>query len=51
MTFFALLNHVLGLLLPAVGLAVVLMVVPRLWPRMRKGRWSWQSEAAWLAGS
>ena len=51
MTFFALLNHVLGLLLPAVGVAAVLMLVPRLWPRARKGRWGWKSESAWLAGS
>ena len=48
MTFFALLNHALGLLLPALGMAAVLMLLPRLWPRARKGRWSLKSEAAWL---
>lgn len=50
MTFFALLNHALGLLLPALGMAAVLMLLPRLWPRARKGRWSLKSEAAWLSG-
>ena len=50
MTFFALLNHVLGLLLPALGVAIVLMTLPRLWPRARKGRWALRAEAAWLAG-
>ena len=48
MTFCALLNHALGLLLPALGMAAVLMLLPRLWPRARKGRWSLKSEAAWL---
>lgn len=51
MTFFALLNHALGLLLPALGVAIVLMAMPRLWPRARKGRWALKTEAAWLVGS
>jgi hypothetical protein len=51
MTFFALLNHVLGLLLPALGVAAVLLLLPRLWPRGRKGRWTLKTEAVWLVCS
>lgn len=51
MTFFALLNHALGLLLPALGVAAVLMLLPRLWPRARKGRWKPKTEAALLVSS
>lgn len=51
MTFFALLNHVLGLLLPALGVAAVLMAAPRLWPRVRKGRWALKTEAVLLVAS
>ena len=51
MTFFGFLGHLLGLFLPAVGMAVVLMLVPRLWPKTAKGRWILKTEALTLMGS
>lgn len=51
MTFFGFLGHLLGLFLPAVGMAVVLMLVPRLWPKTAKGRWTLKTEALTLMGS
>jgi hypothetical protein len=42
---------VLGLFLPALGVAAILMVMPRLWPRAVKGRWRFKTEAMTLVGS
>lgn len=50
MTFFALLDHLLGLLLPAFGVSAVLIAAPRAWPRARKGRWALKTEALALVG-
>lgn len=50
MTFFALLGHLLGLLLPAFGVSVVLMAAPRVWPRTKKSRWAFKTEALVLMG-
>lgn len=51
MTFFGILGHLLGLLLPAIGVSVVLMAVPRVWPKAAKGRWTLKTEAVMLLGS
>lgn len=51
MTFLGFWGHVLGLLLPALGMAAVLMAMPRLWPRAAKGRWRFKTEALTLVGS
>jgi hypothetical protein len=51
MTFFGFWGHVLGLLMPALGVSVVLMAAPRLWPRAAKGRWRFKTEALALVGS
>ena len=51
MTFFGSLGHLFGLFLPAVGMAAILMLLPRLWPKAAKGRWSLKAEALALMGS
>ena len=51
MTFFALLGHLLGLLLPAIGVSALLMAAPRAWPGSRRGRWSLKTETLALFGS
>ncbi|MGS5088640.1 hypothetical protein ACVC7V_19340 [Hydrogenophaga sp. A37] len=51
MTFFDLLGHLAGFLAPALGLATVLWIAPRLWKRARSARWSSRTEALMLLGS
>ncbi|MEZ5703990.1 MAG: hypothetical protein R3E56_00765 [Burkholderiaceae bacterium] len=50
MTILGFLGHVWGLFLPALGVATVLIAVPRLWPRTSRGRWSLKTEALALMG-
>ena len=51
MTFMGFWGHALGLFLPALGVAAILMAMPRLWPRAAKGRWRFKTEALALVGS
>jgi hypothetical protein len=44
MTFFGFLGHVLGLLMPVLGVSAILIGAPRLWPRAAKGRWRLKTE-------
>jgi hypothetical protein len=50
MTFLALIGHLLNFVAPAVGVALLLWGLPRLWPKARKGRWSARTELLALCG-
>lgn len=50
MTFLALVGHLLNFIAPAVGLALLLWGLPRLWPKARKGRWTPRKELLVLSG-
>lgn len=50
MTFFGFLGHLLGLFLPALGVSVLLIAAPRLWPKVARGRWSLKTESLALVG-
>lgn len=39
MTFLALIGHFANFVAPAIGVAVLLWVMPRLWPKAKAGRW------------
>lgn len=44
MTFLALFGHLANFVAPAIGVAVLLWGMPRLWPKARAGRWAARSE-------
>ena len=44
MTFLALIGHIANLFAPAIGMAVLLWGMPRLWPKARVGRWAARRE-------
>lgn len=44
MTFLALIGHIANFIAPAVGMAVLLWAMPRLWPKSRPGRWAARRE-------
>lgn len=50
MTFVALIGHLLNFIAPAVGVALLLWGMPRLWPKARKGRWAARTELLGLCG-
>lgn len=50
MTFLALIGHIANFLAPALGLAVLLWGMPRLWPTSRRGRWTAGRELVALGG-
>jgi hypothetical protein len=50
MTFFGFWGHVLGLLMPALGVAAFLIAMSRLWPAVKR-RWSLKTEVMTLMGS
>jgi hypothetical protein len=50
MTFLALIGHLLNFAAPAVGVAVLLWGLPRLWPKARAGRWAARKELVVLCG-
>jgi hypothetical protein len=51
MTILGFLGHLLGLFLPAFGVAALLIALPRLRPRAPRGRWTFRVEAMTLVGS
>lgn len=44
MTFLALIGHLLNFIAPAIGGALLLWGMPRLWPKVRAGRWTARQE-------
>lgn len=44
MSLLALLTHLANFVAPAIGLAVLLWGLPKLWPRARAGRWGARRE-------
>ncbi|MDQ7743410.1 hypothetical protein [Hydrogenophaga pseudoflava] len=44
MSFLALITHLANFAAPAVGLAVMLWGLPRIWPKARAGRWGARRE-------
>lgn len=44
MTFLALIGHLANFIAPALGVALLLWLMPRLWPKARKGKWGARSE-------
>ncbi|MCA9043300.1 MAG: hypothetical protein KDF54_10675 [Hydrogenophaga sp.] len=48
MTFLALIGHLLNFVAPALGVALLLWGAPRLWPTVRRGRWSASREFLFL---
>ena len=44
MTFLALIGHIANLFAPAIGMAVLLWGMPRLWPKAKAGRWAARRE-------
>ena len=44
MTFLALIGHFANFIAPAIGMAVLLWGMPRLWPKTKAGRWSARRE-------
>lgn len=44
MTFFDLIGHFANFIAPAIGVAVLLWGMPRLWPKARAGRWAARRE-------
>ena len=50
MTFLALVGHLINFVLPALGTALVLWGLPRLWPKARKSHWASRRELLALSG-
>jgi len=44
MTFLALIGHIANFIAPALGVALLLWGMPRLWPKARAGRWAARRE-------
>lgn len=44
MTFLDLIGHLANFIAPALGMAVLLWGMPRLWPKARAGRWAARRE-------
>jgi hypothetical protein len=44
MTFLALIGHLANFVAPAIGMAVLLWGMPRLWPKVKAGRWAARRE-------
>lgn len=44
MTLLALLGHLLNFIVPALGMALLLWGLPRLWSKARSGRWAPRTE-------
>lgn len=44
MTFLALIGHLINFVAPALGVALLLWAMPRLWPKARTGRWKARTE-------
>jgi len=50
MTFLALIGHLVNFAAPALGVALLLWALPRLWPRARSARWAARKELLALCG-
>ena len=44
MSFLALIRHLANFIAPAIGVAVLLWSLPRIWPKARAGRWGARRE-------
>lgn len=49
MTFLALIGHVFNFVAPALGVALLLWSLPRLWPKAKAGRWTARKELLGLS--
>lgn len=50
MTVLALIFHLANFAAPALGVALLLWAMPRVWPRTRPGRWAARKELLALCG-